>query len=192
MSEQMTMRIWRLLRAIVCLWLLAGAVLASSGLLTQARPADVAVVLGNAVHRDGSPSPRLRARLDTAYQCYEQRQCGIIFVSGGIDPSGTDEAAAMRAYLVRRGIPAGNIVVDSAGNDTWSTARNASEFMRNRGLSSAMVVTQYFHLPRAMLALRRFGVREVSGAYPRFWEIRDLYSIAREVPGIVWYDIRSH
>ena len=70
----------------------------------------------------------------------------------------------MRAYLVRLGVPTANIVVDSAGKDTWSSARNASEFMRNRGLSTVMVVTQYFHLPRAMLALKRFGVREVSGA----------------------------
>jgi vancomycin permeability regulator SanA len=132
----------------------------------------------------------LAARLDRAYQCYEQRQCGIIFVSGGIDAFGTDEAVAMRAYLVRLGVPADSIVVDSAGNDTWSTARHASEFIRNRGLSSVMVVTQYFHLPRAMLALKRLGVREVSGAYPRFWEVRDIYSTMREVPALVWYDIR--
>jgi uncharacterized SAM-binding protein YcdF (DUF218 family) len=81
-------------------------------------------------------------------------------------------------------------VVDSAGRDTWTTARNASKFMRDHGLSRAIVVTQYFHLPRAMLALRRFGVREVGGAYPRFWETRDIYSIAREIPGFAWYCIR--
>jgi vancomycin permeability regulator SanA len=181
----------RLLSITACLWLLAGAALASAGLLTRTNPADVAVVLGNTVYRDGSPSPRLGARLDRAYQCYEQHQCGLIFVSGGIDVSGTDEAVAMRAYLVRRGIPGDRIAVDSSGFDTWATARNASTFMRDRGLSSAMVVTQYFHLPRAMLALRRLGVQDVSGAYPRFWEVRDLYSIAREVPAFVWYGIRS-
>jgi len=96
----------------------------------------------------------------------------------------------MRTYLVGRGVPANRIVVDSAGNDTWSTARNASEFMRDRGLSSAIVVTQYFHIPRTMLALRRFGVRGVSGAYPWFWEVRDIYSTVREVPALIWYGIR--
>ncbi|TKC83574.1 YdcF family protein [Trinickia terrae] len=180
-----------LFKIITCLWLLAGAVLASAGLLSRAQPADVAIVLGNTVYRDGSPSPRLAARLDRASQCYEQRQCGLIFVSGGVDASGTDEAVAMRAYLIRRGVPAGRIVVDSAGVDTWATAHNASTFMRDRGLSSAIVVTQYFHLPRAMLALRRFGVRDVSGAYPQFWESRDIYSVAREVPAFVWYGIRT-
>lgn len=181
-----------LLKLIACLWLLAGAVLASAGLLTEARPADVAVVLGNAVYPDGSPSPRLAARLDRAWQCYEQRQCGLIFVSGGVEASGTDEAAAMRSYLMRRGVPADRIAVDSAGGDTWATARNANAFIRDHGLSSAIVITQYFHLPRAMLALSRFGVRDVSGAYPRFFEGRDLYSIAREVPALIWYCIRSH
>jgi uncharacterized SAM-binding protein YcdF (DUF218 family) len=178
------------LKIIACLWLLAGALLTSAGLLTQAQPADVAVVLGNTVNRNGSPSPRLAARLNRASQCYERRQCRMVFVSGGVDASGTDEAVAMRAYLIRRGIPANKIVVDSGGRDTWATAHNASEFMREHGLSSAIVVTQYFHLPRAMLALRRCGVRDVSGAYPRFWEGRDIYSIAREVPALVWYRIR--
>jgi vancomycin permeability regulator SanA len=179
------------LKIIACLWLLAGAALASVGLLSIPRPADIAIVLGNTVYADGSPSPRLAARLDRAVQCYEQRRCKLVFVSGGVDASGTDEALAMHAYLVRRGISPNNIAVDHAGNDTWSTARNASAFMRNRGLSSALVITQYFHLPRAMLALKRFGVPEVSGAYPLFWEARDVYSIAREVPASIWYGIRQ-
>ncbi|MGF6602925.1 vancomycin permeability regulator SanA [Paraburkholderia sp. GAS448] len=180
----------RLLKIIACLCLFSGVVLASVGLFSLPRPADVVIVLGNTVYVDGSPSPRLAARLDRAFQCYEQRQCKLVFVSGGIDASGTDEAQAMHTYLVRRGVPSDNIMVDRAGNDTWSTARNASAFMRNRGLSSALVVTQYFHLPRAMFALKRFGVREVSGAYPAFWEVRDVYSIAREVPALIWYGIR--
>jgi len=90
-------------------------VLVSAGLLTRAQSADVAIVLGNTVYRDGSPSPRLAARLDRASQCFQQRQCRFIFVSGGVDASGTDEAATMRAYLMRRGIAADSIVVDSAG-----------------------------------------------------------------------------
>jgi vancomycin permeability regulator SanA len=190
-AEQMPVRIFIcVLKIIAYLWLLSGALLASVGLFSQPHAADVTIVLGNTVYADGSPSPRLAARLDRAYKCYEQRQCKLVLVSGGIDASGTDEALAMRAYLVRRGIPSDSIVVDHAGNDTWSTARNASDFMRNRGLSSALVVTQYFHLPRAMLALKRFGVRQVSGAYPAFWEVRDVYSVVREVPALIWYGIR--
>ncbi|SAL38102.1 hypothetical protein AWB71_01960 [Caballeronia peredens] len=96
----------------------------------------------------------------------------------------------MQAWLVRRGIPLKDVVVDASGKDTWATAFHVSEFMRNRGFKKAIVVTQYFHLPRAMLALRRFGIVEVSGAYPQFWEFRDFYSTAREVPAFLWYAVR--
>lgn len=171
--------------------LVAIALLACAGLLTRARTADVALVLGNTVEPNGQPSPRLAARLERARRCYAEHRCRYLFVSGGVERSGMDEAAVMRAYLIARGVPSERIVADSAGVDTWSSARNASAFMRSRGFSSALAVTQYFHLPRTMLALRRFGVRDVSGAYPRFWEWRDLYSTVREVPAIVWYAVRS-
>jgi len=174
----------------VGLWLFVGLALACAGLLIRPHPADVAVVLGNAVHRDGSPSARLAARLDSTYQCYSKGQCRLIFVSGGIDAAGTNEAASMRAWLVGKGVPSDRIIVDAAGNDTWATARHASDFMRYQRLASAIVVTQYFHLPRTMLALERFGIAEVSGMYPPFWEVRDFYSIAREAPAFLWYAVR--
>jgi len=60
----------RTLMALAALVLLAAAALASTGLLTSARHADVAVVLGNKVEPGGQPSPRLAARLDRAYNCY--------------------------------------------------------------------------------------------------------------------------
>ncbi|KXV04183.1 hypothetical protein CR51_14320 [Caballeronia megalochromosomata] len=178
------------MKIVLSVWLLLSVALASIGLLTRPHPADIAVVPGNTVDRNGNPSPRLAARLNRALQCYEQRQCAAIFVSGGIDTQGTNEATSMRAWLVRQGVPVESVIEDASGEDTWATARHASEFMRNRGLTKAIVVTQYFHLPRAMLALKRFGIVEVSGTYPQFWEVRDLYSMAREVPAFLWYVVR--
>ncbi|SPT42450.1 DUF218 domain [Achromobacter spanius] len=175
----------------IALTLLAAAALATTGLLTRTRPADVAIVLGNTVLPSGEPSPRLAARLDRAYDCFAARQCRILFVSGGIDPAGADEAAVMRSYLLARGVPADRIVTDSAGNNSWATARHASAYMREHGYTSALAVTQYFHVPRTMLALRRHGVADVSGGYPRFFEWRDLYSVFRELPAIAWYGWRS-
>lgn len=183
-------RLTRRLAALALLPILAAFALAAAGLLTGARPADVAVVLGNTVQADGRPSPRLAARLDRAYDCYAAAQCRILFVSGGVDPAGADEAAAMRDYLLARGVPADRIVTDSAGVDSWATARHASAYMREHGYTRALAVTQYFHVPRTMLALRRQGVPEVSGGYPRFFEARDLYSVLRELPAVAWYAFR--
>jgi vancomycin permeability regulator SanA len=170
--------------------LLAATTLTATGLLTIARPADVAIVLGNTVEADGQPSPRLAARLDRAYDCFAASQCRVLFVSGGIDPAGADEAAVMRDYLLTRGVPADRIVTDSAGVNSWATARHASDYMRDHGYVSALAVTQYFHVPRTLLALHRHGVTDVSGGYPRFFEWRDLYSVVRELPAVAWYAFR--
>ncbi|KAG0950066.1 hypothetical protein G6F31_013842 [Rhizopus arrhizus] len=118
--------------------MLAAFALAAAGLLMGARPADVAVVLGNTVQADGRPSPRLAARPDRAADCYAAPQCRILFVSGGVDPGGADEAAVMRDYLLARGVPADRIVTDSAGVDSWSTARHASAYMRAQGDTRAL------------------------------------------------------
>ncbi|WP_236755784.1 YdcF family protein [Achromobacter pulmonis] len=176
--------------ALACLTLAAAGALVAAGLAAPAPAAEVAVVLGNTVDADGHPSPRLAARLDRAYDCYAAARCRVLFVSGGVDPAGRDEAAVMRDYLIARGVPADRVVADSLGNDTWATAIHASAYMREHGYVSAIAITQYFHVPRTMLALRRHGVPEVGGASPRFVEARDLYSILRELPAIAWYAMR--
>ncbi|WP_287143553.1 YdcF family protein [Achromobacter sp.] len=189
-TRSLPARLRRVLVALLALTLLAAAALAATGLLTRARPADVAIVLGNTVLPTGQPSPRLAARLDRAYDCYAAMQCRLVFVSGGVDPAGADEAAVMRDYLIARGVPAERIFTDSAGDNSWSTARHASAYMREHGYTRALVVTQYFHVPRTVLALRRHGVADVSGGYPQFFEWRDLYSIFRELPAVAWYGLR--
>ncbi|MGE8633633.1 MAG: YdcF family protein [Achromobacter piechaudii] len=189
-TRSLPARLRRVLVALLVLTLLAAAALAATGLLTRARPADVAIVLGNTVLPTGQPSPRLAARLDRAYDCYAAMQCRLVFVSGGVDPAGADEAAVMRDYLIARGVPAERIVTDSAGDNSWATARHASAYMREHGYTRALVVTQYFHVPRTVLALRRHGVADVSGGYPQFFEWRDLYSIFRELPAVAWYSLR--
>ena len=189
-KRSLSARLRLVLVALLALTLLAAAALAATGLLTRARPADVAIVLGNTVLPTGQPSPRLAARLDRAYDCYAAMQCRQVFVSGGLDPAGADEAAVMRDYLVARGVPAERIVTDSAGDNSWATARHASAYMREHGYTRALVVTQYFHVPRTVLALRRHGVADVSGGYPQFFEWRDLYSIFRELPAVAWYGLR--
>jgi uncharacterized SAM-binding protein YcdF (DUF218 family) len=57
---------------------------------------------------------------------------------------------------------------------------------------SVFVVSQYFHLPRARLALERFGISPVYSAHAHFFEWRDLYSSPRELAGYVRYYLRSY
>lgn len=172
------------LAALVCLY----------GLIDRAGRdgrADVAVVLGNEVYRDGTPSPRLAARLDRAVALFREKQCGIIIVSGGKGASGQDEALAMGRYLVRRGVPERKVIHDSGGVNTWETARFVSNYLRRYRMESVIVVSQYFHIARSELALRFMGVQAVGGASPLYFEWRDLYSALRELPAIAWYCIKA-
>jgi uncharacterized SAM-binding protein YcdF (DUF218 family) len=63
--------------------------------------------------------------------------------------------------------------------------------MRKKNLQKALVATQYFHVPRTMLALERNGVQVSGNLHPRFFEFRDLYSIPREVVAYVGYMLKG-
>ena len=162
------------------------------GLNDRLGRADVAVVLGNKIEPDGRPSARLAARLDRAIDVWSKGLCSFILVSGGVGIEGFDEAVAMKAYLVARGVPPGVVHVDSAGYDTYHTGRSTALFMKRRRLSTAMIVTQYFHISRTRLALRGFGVNCPFNACADYYEWRDLWQIPREAFGCWYYLLREY
>lgn len=98
----------------------------------------------------------------------------------------------MREYLLQRGVPDAQVLTDSLGFTTYATAANARKMMRLRGLKSALVVSQYFHVPRARFALQRFGVEKVHSAHAHYFEWRDLYSAPRELIGLLSYAFKSY
>lgn len=149
----------------------------------EIQKADVAVVLGNAVNRDGLPSHRLAARLDTAVKLYHDGMFDHVIVSGGIGRYGFDEAAVMKNYLVKQGVPPEKIIADSLGVTTAATARNTAVIAREHRWSSVLVISQYFHIPRSRLALSRAGLDRVYSAHAHYFELRDIYSTLREVIG---------
>ena len=176
---------------IVLAFTLVATLIVADGLIDDIRAADVAIVPGNTVEKDGRPSARLRARLDQAVALYRQGLFPNVIVSGGVGSEGFDEAEVMKSYLVENGVPEGSIHVDSGGATTYLTAKNAARMMRENGWQSAMVVSQYFHISRMRLALKRSGVTTVFSAHAQYFELRDIYSIAREVVGYVAYLLRA-
>jgi vancomycin permeability regulator SanA len=151
-------------------------------------PADVAVVLGSKVQKDGTPSSGLERRLEKARDLYRAGAVKAIFVSGGRGSEGFEEADVMRAVLIRTGVPADSIIVDRAGNNTRLTAIHAYRIMQERGWQSAVVISQYYHVPRAKLALRQEGVAQLSGAAAEYrFAWTDPLSILREFAGFYAY-----
>jgi len=156
-------------------------------LVAPTSSADAAIVLGNEVKADGTPAKRLTARLQKACDLYSFELCKKIIVSGGVGKSGFDESLVMKAWLVERGIPPENILTDSKGVNSRRTAENAKLLMEENNLHGAVVVSQYWHLPRSVLACWQAGIAPLSSAAPRYHEMRDLYSIAREMVGLPVY-----
>lgn len=115
---------------------------------------DAVVVLGAGLRPDGSPSTYLRRRLDAAADLYARGVAPAVLVSGDAHDD-YDEPGSMRAWLLDRGVPDDAILLDREGYDTHATCTRAvSEF----GISSAVVVTQDYHLPRALFSCRVAGL----------------------------------
>jgi vancomycin permeability regulator SanA len=173
---------WRCFLAIVLGYaVIASTWITSDGLTDEPAKSDLVIIPGNTVNPDGSLSPRLKGRLDAALSLWHQGLVSYFFVSGGVGKEGVDEAQAMKAYLVASGVPALRIFQDSEGLNTEATARNAAELMRQNKLTSAVIATQFFHITRLRILLKQQGVNVVGNVHGHYFELRDAYSLAREV-----------
>ena len=177
---------------VVVIGVVMAASLAIDGLTDKIHPADVAIVPGNRVNPDGRPSSWLEARLDRTLDLYHQGLFSHVIVSGGFGKEGFDEGDVMKGYLVAAGIPDSDVLVDHNGYDTYLTALNSSALMTIHGWKSAMVISQFYQIPRAKLALHRFGVTQVYSANAQGLTLNGLISLAREVPAYVVYFLRAY
>lgn len=164
-----------------------------AGVNAKPRPGDVAVVLGTRVERSGAPSLRLRERLDRAIELFQTGIVKNVIVSGGLGREGHEEADVMRDYLLRRGVPSEKIFVDRNGYDTYETASSTKAILDAHSFKSVVVVSHYYHLPRAVVTLTRFGIQDVSAAavnIPPAW--RDSWSVLREFAAFYFYLVRDY
>ncbi len=115
----------------------------------------VALVLGARVYPDGMPSPFLARRLDIAADLYAAGTVRVLLVSGDNSRATYDEVGAMTDYLVARGVPRGKVVADHAGFDTYDSCVRARDIW---GVRRAIVVSQRYHLPRAVAICRSIGI----------------------------------
>jgi SanA protein len=115
----------------------------------------VAIVFGAGLVANGQPSPILADRLDTAAYLYQMGKTKKLLVSGDNYLRYHDETRAMKRYLVDRGVSAKDIVSDFAGLSTYDTCYRAKEVF---GVERAILVTQRFHMPRALFIAGGLGM----------------------------------
>lgn len=140
--------------------------------------AECAIILGCQVFPDGTPSTMLRHRLETGAQLYFSGKVKKIIVSGDHGADHYDESNNMKNYLINMGIPSEDIFMDHAGFSTYDTMKRAKEVF---GVSSAVIVTQKYHLYRAMYIGKMNGI-EICGVSASL----DSYG------GQLYYDVREY
>lgn len=144
--------------AIVALWAASmGAVLLFSW-MDQARPVESIVVLGAAQY-DGKPSPVLRARLDHGIDLWNHGMGKVLVLTGGRGAGDTtSEADVGRSYARKRGVPDTAILLENKGRTTRESMLGVAALLESRGIKTAILVSDPFHMLRLSIIGRRFGL----------------------------------
>lgn len=181
----------RFLIIVIALGLIAVAVLAGCNLwmVASARPVihtldtaqdlegDCILVLGCGLRRDGFPSQMLRDRLDVAIEAYNMGLAPKLLMSGDHGRADYDEVNAMKDYAMARGVPSEDIFMDHAGFSTYESMHRARHIFQCERI---IIVTQRYHLYRAVHNARAFGMEAVGISSDLRRYVRQTYFDIRE------------
>lgn len=146
---------------------------------------DCIIVLGCGLTADGEPSPMLMDRLETAIELYFMGVSDTILMSGDHRTDDYNEVGAMRRVALERGVPEHAIILDRAGLSTYdSIARLHAEY----GIQRAVIVTQEYHLYRALYIAEKLGVEAYGVSASRqpysnqaFRNVREAFARCKDV-----------
>jgi uncharacterized SAM-binding protein YcdF (DUF218 family) len=143
--------------ALFALWVISATAVLIWASRDEARPAQAIVVLGAAQYA-GKPSPVLRARLDHALDLWNRHLAALLILTGGTGSGDTtSEAAVGRTYARKHGVPDSAILVENEGRTTSESMRAVAGMLEVRGLQTALLVSDPFHMLRLRILARRFG-----------------------------------
>jgi uncharacterized SAM-binding protein YcdF (DUF218 family) len=143
--------------AVFALWVIYATAVLIWASRDEARPAQAIVVLGAAQYA-GKPSPVLRARLDHALELWNRHLAALLILTGGTGSGDTtSEAAVGRTYARKHGVPDSAILVENEGRTTSESMRAVAGMLEVRGLQTALLVSDPFHMLRLRILARRFG-----------------------------------
>ncbi|MBO4637162.1 MAG: YdcF family protein [Clostridiales bacterium] len=142
------------------------------------------IVLGCGVNGE-DPSALLSDRLDAAVELYHSGAAPKILMSGDHGREDYDEVNVMRQYAIDRGVPSEDIFMDHAGFSTYETMYRAKNIF---GIDSAVIVTQEYHLYRALYDASSLGIDSVGtiAVGHKFfkmpvWEAREVLARVKDV-----------
>jgi uncharacterized SAM-binding protein YcdF (DUF218 family) len=157
----------------------------------DARPADVILVLGSAVWPNEQPSPSLRARTQRTIELYEDEYAPHLLLSGGLGRWPPEEAEVMRRLAEAAGIPPEALILDKEAHSTWESMAKAREIMDQEGWETAIVVSDPFHMTRALLMAQDLEILAYGSPAlnsPTYTlPAKRLFYTSREVLAVWWY-----
>ena len=142
------------------------------GSRTEVPDQPVALVFGAGLAPGGVPSPVLKQRMDAAIALYRTGKVQKLLLSGDNTDPYHDETKAMRRYALDRGLPSRDVIGDYAGVSTYDSCYRARFIF---GVDHALLVTQDFHLPRALFIANSLGIQAWGVAANRQAHRRDRY-----------------
>ncbi|MFQ5774081.1 MAG: YdcF family protein [Kiloniellaceae bacterium] len=149
----------------------------------SSRKFDVIVVLGG-------PDTALRRRIAHGVRLFDEGRADRILLTGRGRRAAV-EAEVMRDRALAAGVPNDRIVLEAESLSTLENAAFSARIMRARGWRSALVVTDFLHVPRALLAFRSVGVRAKASAAAGGWREEPVRAwgryLAYEAVALIWY-----
>jgi SanA protein len=189
-SRKRRVLFWSLLAAGILVVLTGIALLASNLVITEtshdhiaASPKDAphaqcAIVLGARVFSDGTLYAMTSDRMDVAILLYQLGKVDKLLISGDHGTTTYDEVNAMLAYAVERGVPSEDVFTDHAGFDTYDSMYRARDVF---AVQTAIIVTQSYHLSRAVYTARALGLDAVGVSADLRTYLHPLRNQAREI-----------
>lgn len=151
---------------------------------------DCIIVLGCSVYYT-TPSPFLEARLSEGLELYNKGYGNYIIVSGGRGKGESiSEAQAMKNYLISRGVNASKIFMDDNSMSTKDNLVNSSSIMKEKGLKTAVIVSNKYHLKRVSLIAKELHIEaSYAGVFVSEHQGHEIKGYLREIPAIWQYYI---
>jgi SanA protein len=146
----------------------------------------VAILLGARVYQSGNMPAMTSDRIITAVDLYKRGLAQKLLISGDHGRERYDEVNAMRLYALKLGVPAEDIFLDHAGFSTYESMYRAREIF---GIHQALIVTQQFHLPRAIYIAQELGIDAIGvpaditpyGSHRFYQSFRELFAKCKAV-----------
>lgn len=146
-------------------------------------PFDAAIILGARL-------PAMRRRVAHGAALFHAGRVRHLLLTGGAPDGGEAEAAVMRRIALGLGVTADRIVVEDCARDTIDNVRLSLPIIEHCGWKRLVLISDGYHLPRALYVCRRFGLAVAASAAPRPSALGWLAAAAREAVALPVYVLR--